>query len=67
MSSRLRLLTYLFPGRFFLAALRSIIIKGAGLSAFWRELVGLAVFAAVTLGLSTVRLRRQYRGMEAQE
>ena len=62
----IRLLTYLFPGRFFLAALRSIIIKGAGLSAFWQQLVGLAIFAAVTLGLSTVRLRRQYRGMEAQ-
>ncbi len=62
----IRVLTFLFPGRFFLAALRSIIIKGAGLSAFWEQLIGLVLFAAVTLALSTARLRRQYRGTGGQ-
>ena len=54
-------ITFLFPARFFLAALRSVIIKGVGLAAFWEQVVGLAVFAFVTLALSTLRMRRTVR------
>ena len=49
--------TYLVPARYFLAALRAIILKGAGFSAFWNQVLFLAGFAALALGLSTVRLR----------
>jgi ABC-2 type transport system permease protein len=49
--------TYLVPAKYFLAALRAIIIKGAGLRAFWNQLLFLAGFAVLTLGLSTARLR----------
>ncbi len=50
--------TYLLPARHYMVVLRSIILKGAGLSAFWREVVLLSVFAFLSLGISAVRLRR---------
>ena len=40
--------TLLFPARYFLAALRALMIRGAGLSAWWGQLVGLLVFGAAT-------------------
>jgi ABC-2 type transport system permease protein len=51
-------LTYLVPAKYFLVALRSIIIKGAGLGAFWDQLLCLAAFAAMMLGVSTLRMKK---------
>jgi ABC-2 type transport system permease protein len=56
----LQLVTYAVPARYFLIALRAIVLKGAGLDAFWVELVALTVFAVVVLALASVRLRRQW-------
>ena len=56
----LRAVTYVVPARYFLIALRGIVLKGAGVDAFWRELVALAVFAVIMLALASVRLRRQW-------
>ncbi len=53
-------LTYIVPARYFLVALRGIVLKGAGLDAFWLELLALVVFGAVTLSLAAFRLRRQW-------
>lgn len=50
--------TYLIPARYFLTALRAIMLKGAGLAAFWEQAALLAAFAAGAIGLSTLRLRR---------
>ncbi len=53
--------SYVLPGRYYLSALRSIMLKGAG---FWacREQVGaLLLFAAATAGGSVIRLRRRAR------
>jgi ABC-2 type transport system permease protein len=50
--------TYLVPARYFLTALRAIVLKGAGLSVVWPQLAALAVVAAVVLTLASVRLRR---------
>jgi ABC-2 type transport system permease protein len=50
--------TYLVPAKYFLAALRAIILKGAGLAAFWHQLLFLAAFAMLTLALSTARMRK---------
>jgi hypothetical protein len=41
-------------------ALRAIVLKGAGLAAFWEEMAALAVFATVTLGLASLRLKREW-------
>jgi len=50
--------TYLVPARYFLVVLRSVILKGAGLPAFWGQMLLLAAFAASTLALSVILLRR---------
>ncbi len=50
--------SHLVPARYFLAALRAIMLKGAGLHAFWAQLIYLAGFAALMGGLSIARLRR---------
>ncbi len=60
MPAFLQVVTYVVPARYFLIALRGIVLKGAGLDAFWPQLVALAVFAAVVLALASVRLRRQW-------
>ena len=52
--------TYVVPARYFIVALRAIMLKGAGLSAFWMHLAALAVYAAVMLMLAGARLRRQW-------
>ena len=45
------------PARYFIVALRAIVLKGAELSAFWTELAALAVYAALMLTLASKRLR----------
>jgi ABC-2 type transport system permease protein len=60
MPTFLQIVTYAVPARYFLTALRAIVLKGVGIGAFWEELVALAVFAAAVLTLSAVRLRRQW-------
>jgi ABC-2 type transport system permease protein len=52
--------TYIVPARYFLIALRAIVLKGVGVAAFWQELLALAVFATVILALASLRLRRQW-------
>ena len=53
--------TWVVPARYFLVALRSIVLKGSGLDVFWVELAALAVFAVAVLGLASVRLRREWQ------
>ncbi|MHB8878125.1 MAG: ABC transporter permease, partial [Myxococcaceae bacterium] len=50
--------TYLLPGRYFVTVLRGIVLKGVGLGELWREAVALGIFAAATLTLSALRLKR---------
>jgi ABC-2 type transport system permease protein len=60
MPRALQLITYAVPARYFLVALRAIVLKGAGLSVYWLDLAALSVFALVVLGLASVRLQRQW-------
>jgi ABC-2 type transport system permease protein len=60
MPAVLRGVTYLVPARYFLEALRGIVLKGTGLAIVWEQLLALAVFAVVVLLLASVRLRRQW-------
>jgi ABC-2 type transport system permease protein len=52
----IQVVTYFIPARYFLFILRSIMLKGVGLSAFWSQMVFLVVFAVLTLGVSSARL-----------
>lgn len=60
MPEPLQVVTHIVPARYFLVALRAIVLKGVGPAMFWEELVALAVFAVVILGLASLRLRRQW-------
>jgi ABC-2 type transport system permease protein len=60
MPAAVQALTHVVPARYFLVALRGIVLKGAGVAVFWTELAALAVFAALTLTLASIRLRRQW-------
>ncbi len=44
-------ITHIVPARYFLVALRAIVLKGAGIAAFWEDLMALAIFATVALTL----------------
>jgi ABC-2 type transport system permease protein len=56
----LRGITYVVPARYFLVALRGIVLKGAGLAVIWTDLAALALYAAVVLSLASMRLRNQW-------
>jgi ABC-2 type transport system permease protein len=56
----LQAVTHVVPARYFLIALRGIVLKGIGLPVIWPQLAALAAFAAVVLGLASMRLRRQW-------
>ena len=50
--------SYLLPGRYYLAALRAVMVKGVGFQAFGDQVLALLIFAAAMGGLSVLRLRR---------
>lgn len=52
-----QLITYLVPARYYLVCIRAIILKGAGLEAFWPQVLALCAFAAAMLGAAAVRIR----------
>jgi ABC-2 type transport system permease protein len=52
-------LTYLVPMRYFLVVIRGVILKGAGLMPYWQDMLFLAIYAIVVLGIATARLTRR--------
>ena len=61
MPAFLQTVTAIVPARYFLVALRGIVLKGVGLPVIWPQLVALAAYSSVVLTLASVRLRRQWR------
>ena len=61
MPAFLRGVTYLVPARYFLVALREIVLKGVGLSVIWPQLLLLLAFSTAVLLLASLRLWRQWR------
>jgi ABC-2 type transport system permease protein len=60
MPPAIQAVTYVVPARYFLVALRSIVLKGAGVSVFWVDLLALAIYATFMLTMASRRLRRQW-------
>jgi ABC-2 type transport system permease protein len=54
----IQMITYLIPARYFLVALRAIVLKGVGISAFWEQMLFMIVFAIVMLAVSSTRLKK---------
>lgn len=53
-------ITHIVPARYFLVALRSIVLKGADITAFWQDLGALAIFATIATALASLRLKREW-------
>ena len=59
MPPALQMVANLFPIKHWLIVFRSILLKGAGPSAYWRELVALAVLGTGVMSMTVLLLRRQ--------
>lgn len=55
----IQVVTHIVPARYFLVALRAIVLKGLGAVLMWRELLALVVYAAAVLSLASLRLARE--------
>ncbi len=55
----LQVVSNIAVAKFFLVIIRGVMLKGAGFSAVWPEFLSLVLFAAVTIGISAVRLGRR--------
>jgi ABC-2 type transport system permease protein len=54
----IQVVTYLVPARYFLVALRGIVLKGVGIATIWPQLVAMVIYVLATLGLASVRLAK---------
>lgn len=60
MPPAIQIISYAIPARYFIVALRAIVLKGADLAAFWTDLGALGIFAIVMLALASLRLGRAW-------
>ena len=60
MPAPIQAITYVVPARYFIIALRAIVLKGAELSAFWPQLAALGLYAVLMLTLASRRLSSQW-------
>jgi ABC-2 type transport system permease protein len=54
----IQILTNITPAKFYIIILRSIMIKGVGIEAFWKQIGSLMIFSAVFLGIASLRLKK---------
>jgi ABC-2 type transport system permease protein len=55
----LQWISYIFPLRYYLVIIRSLMIKGTGISAFKEELLALAIFGVAIMSLAALRFRKR--------
>lgn len=58
MPTFLQVISHVVPARYYVAALRELVLKGAGPELWWQDAVALVAYGAVVLGLATVRTVR---------
>ena len=61
MPAVLQAVTTIVPAKYFLIALRGIVLKGVGFGVIWPQLVALGIYSATVLLLASLRLGRQWR------
>lgn len=61
MPRALQLVTLVVPARYFLIALRGIVLKGTPLVLLWEQMIALSIYALAMLALASVRLARENR------
>ncbi len=55
----LQWISYIFPLRYYLVIIRSLMLKGAGASSFKLDIVALAIFGVVIMSLAALRFRKR--------
>jgi ABC-2 type transport system permease protein len=55
----LQWISYVFPLRYYLVIIRSLMLKGVGIAAFKNELIALAFFGVVIMTLASLRFRKR--------
>jgi ABC-2 type transport system permease protein len=58
MPAAVQYLTYLNPVRYFMEIVRGIFLKGAGISVLWPQMLILAGYGTVILGMSAIRFHK---------
>jgi ABC-2 type transport system permease protein len=58
MPKALQVISHIVPARYYIAALRDIVLKGAPPEIWWPDTVALMAYAVVVLGTATIRMRR---------
>ena len=61
MPAAVQAITHIVPARYFVAALRAVVLKGTSVDVVWPQMVALTIFAAVMLGMASLRLKREWR------
>jgi ABC-2 type transport system permease protein len=59
MPHALQIITFVVPARYFLVALRGIVLKGTSIGLLWPQMVALTIYALAMLTLASVRLARE--------
>ena len=54
-----RLVSFVFPARYFVTLLKGVFLKGVGLEVLWYELLWLFIYAAIVFLLATRKLRQK--------
>ena len=60
MPTALQVVTHIVPARYFLVALRAVLLKGSGFWAVADSLAALVLFAVIVTSLAAIRLRREW-------
>jgi ABC-2 type transport system permease protein len=55
----LQVISNVAVNKFFLVLVRGVMLKGVGFEAVWEQFLYMAIFAAVTLGISTKRMQKR--------
>jgi ABC-2 type transport system permease protein len=55
----LQWISYVFPLRYYLVIIRSLMLKGVGISAYTTDLIALAVFGVAIMTLASLRFRKR--------
>jgi ABC-2 type transport system permease protein len=58
MPAVIQVITNVTPAKFYIIILRSIMLKGVGIEAFWPQMISLLIFATVFLAIATIRTKR---------
>lgn len=55
----LQILSNITPAKFYLVMMRSIVLKGVGIEAFWEQIIYLCLYISIVLTISVVRFKHR--------